>query len=82
MLKDVLTQLGTTSVVIAIAGYLFKTWIAHQLEKLKTQNAHELSLKLETARAEWAKDVARLNVHESYLHKKRGNRSVPSFEDD
>jgi hypothetical protein len=71
MLKDVLTQLGTTSFVIAIAGYALKTWIAHQLERLKTQSAHELALKLETARSEWAKDVARLNVHESYLHKRR-----------
>jgi len=71
MLKDILTQLGTTAVVIAIAGYTLKAWIAHQLEKLKTQNAHELALKLEASRAEWSKDLARLNVHESYLHKRR-----------
>jgi len=56
MLKDILTQIGVTSVVIGIAGYLFKMW---------------LSLKLETVRSEWAKDVARLNVHESHLHKRR-----------
>jgi hypothetical protein len=56
MLKDILTQIGVTSVVIGIAGYLFKMW---------------LSLKLETVRSEWAKEVARLNVHETYLHKRR-----------
>ncbi len=56
MLKDILTQIGVTSVVIGVAGYLFKIW---------------LSLKLETVRAEWTKDVERLKVHESHLHKKR-----------
>ena len=71
MLKDILTQLGSTAVVIAIAGYILKIWIAHQLERFKTQNEHQLALKLESARAEWAKDIARLNVHESYLHQRR-----------
>lgn len=71
MLKDIITQLGSTAVVIAIAGYILKTWIAHQLEGLKTQSEHQLALKLESARAEWAKDIARLNVHESYLHQRR-----------
>ena len=35
MLKDIITQLGSTTVVIAIAGYILKTWIAHQLEGFK-----------------------------------------------
>jgi hypothetical protein len=71
MLKEILTQLGTTAVVIAIAGWLLKTWITHQLENLHSRNSHDLALKLEDARAAGAKDVARLNVHESYLHKRR-----------
>jgi hypothetical protein len=71
MLTQILTQLGTTAVVIAIAGWFLKTWISHQFENLQAAHAHNLALKLEAARAEWAKDVARLNVHENYLHTRR-----------
>ena len=68
MFKEILAQLGTTSVVVAAAVFLMKTWLTHQLERLKTQNSHTLSLKLEEIRADWAKDVARLNVREGCLH--------------
>lgn len=71
MLNDILIQLGATTVVVGIAGYLLKTWIAHQLEGVKAEHAHELAVKLEHTRAEVAKEVARLSVHESYLHKRR-----------
>lgn len=71
MLTQILTQLGTTVVVIAIAGWSLRTWISHQFENLQATHAHNLALKLEAARAQWAKDVARLNVHENYLHTKR-----------
>lgn len=71
MIKDILTQLGSTAVVIAIAGYIFKTWVAHKLESLASQNKHDLDLKLEMAKTEFAKEIAKLNVHESYLHKRR-----------
>ena len=71
LVKEILTQLGTTAFVIAVAGYVMKAWITHQLERLKEQHAHQLALKLETVRGDWAKEVARLNVHEAYLHKRR-----------
>lgn len=71
MLTEILTQLGTTAVVMAIAGWLLKTWISHQFENFHTKHVHNFALKLEAARAEWAKDVARLNVRENYLHTRR-----------
>ena len=71
MLNDILTQLGATTVVVGIAAYLLKTWIAHQLEKLKAQNAHELAVKVEHIRAEVAKEVARLGVHQWWAMKRR-----------
>lgn len=71
MIKEILTQLGSTAVVIAIAGYIFKTWTAHQLNRMATQNKHQLDLQLELARSVWAKETAKINVHESYLHKRR-----------
>ncbi len=71
MLYDILTQLGTTTVVIAIAGFIFKLWISHHFKKLINESEHQLAIKLESVRAEWAKDVAKLGVHEEYLHKKR-----------
>lgn len=71
MLTDILTQLGTTTVVIAIAGWALKAWISHQFENFQTKHAHNLALKLEAARSEWTKEVTRLNVHENYLHTRR-----------
>lgn len=71
MLQEILTQLTTTTVVIAVAAWLLKAWISHQLEEFQAKNAHTLALELEAARAEWAKDVARLNVHEEFLHTRR-----------
>jgi hypothetical protein len=71
MLTDILMQLSTTAVVITIAGWFLKTWISHQFENFQTKHAHNLALKLEAARSEWAKEVARLNVHENYLHTRR-----------
>ena len=71
MLTEILTQLTTTAVVIAIAGWFLKTWIAHQFENFQATHAHNLALKLEATRGQWAKDVARLGVHENYLHTRR-----------
>ena len=71
MLQEILTQLTTTTVVVAIAAWLLKAWISHQLEEFQVKNAHTLALELETVRAEWAKDLARFNVHENYLHTRR-----------
>jgi len=55
-----LAQLGSTAAVIAIAAYIAKTWVTRQLDKMATQNTHE-----------FAKQIAKLNVHEPYLHKRR-----------
>ena len=71
MLNEILTHLGATAVVVAIAAYVLKTWIFHQLQDAELKYAHDLAVKLEHGRAEVAKDIARLNVHEDYLHKKR-----------
>lgn len=71
MLTDILTQLGTTAMVVAIAGWVSRTWVSHQFKNLQTSHAHNLALKLEAAPAEWAKDVARLSVHENFLHTRR-----------
>lgn len=60
MLEDILTQLGSTAVVISIGAYAAKEWVEHQMEKISTQNSHEL-----------ARQLAKLNVHEPYLHKRR-----------
>lgn len=60
MLEDIITQLGSTAVVISIGAYVAKKWIEHQIEKMSTQNSHEL-----------ARQLAKLNVHEPYLHKRR-----------
>jgi len=71
MINEILAQLGTTTVVIAIAGFIFKIWISHYFENLVKKSEHQLAIKLESVKADWAKDVAKLNVHEEYLHKKR-----------
>src|SRR5690554_8100381 len=60
VLEDIITQLGSTAVVISIGAYVAKKWIEHQIEKMSTQNSHEL-----------ARQLAKLNVHEPYLHKRR-----------
>jgi len=60
MIKEILTQIGSSAVVIAIAAYIAKTWVKHQLDKVAAQNSHEL-----------AKQIAKLNVHEPHLHKRR-----------
>ena len=60
MLGDIITQLGSTAVVISIGAYFAKKRIEHQIEKVSTQNSHEL-----------ARQLAKLNVHEPYLHKRR-----------
>jgi hypothetical protein len=71
ILGDFLVQIGGTAVALAIAGYLARIWLTHQFDKARAQNSHELAVKLEAVRAEWAREIARLNVHESYLHKRR-----------
>lgn len=71
MLNEILTQLSTTAVVMAIAGWLLKTWISNQFRNLEATHEQNLALKLEETRAQWAKDVARLSVHENYLHTRR-----------
>jgi len=71
MIIDILTKLGTSTVVMVIAVYVLKNWIRHQFEKNKTSSDHQLNLTIETIRAEWAKEVAKLNVHETYLHQRR-----------
>lgn len=71
LLTEIVTQLGTTAVVVAITGWLLKTWISHQLEHFHTKYTHTFALKLEEARAAWARDIARLNIHENYLHTRR-----------
>jgi hypothetical protein len=71
MLTEILTQLGTTTVVIGVAGWILRSWTSHQFENLQTRHAHSLALKLEAVRADWAKDLARLNVRENYLHTRR-----------
>ena len=60
MIENILTQIGSSAVVIAISAYIAKTWVKHQLDKVTAQNSHEL-----------AKQIAKLNVHESHLHKRR-----------
>lgn len=60
VLEDILTQIGSTAVVISIGAYAAKKWIEHQLNKIATQSSHEL-----------ARQLAKLNVHEPYLHKRR-----------
>lgn len=60
MIEDILTQLGTTAVVIAIAAFIAKAWLAHQLDRMSARNSHEL-----------AKQIAKLRVHEPHLHKRR-----------
>ncbi len=69
--KDLFAQLAATSVVIAIAGYLLKMWLANRLDRDKSDHEHELEVHLEVLRADWARDLARLNVHETYLHARR-----------
>lgn len=59
-MEEILKQLGSTAVVIAIAAYIAKTWLTHQLDRMSAQNSHEL-----------AKQVAKLNAHEPHLHKRR-----------
>lgn len=60
MLEDILVQLGSTAVVISIGAYAAKKWVEHQLNRISMQNSHEL-----------ARQLAKLNVREPYLHKRR-----------
>lgn len=60
MIEDILTQIGSSAVVIAIAAYIAKTWVKHQLSRMTAHNSHEL-----------AKQIAQLNLHEPHLHKRR-----------
>ncbi|MBE4026705.1 hypothetical protein HJ129_01430 [Vibrio parahaemolyticus] len=66
-----LAQLFSTSLVVSIAGFLMKSWFTHHLSKLEKNNLHELNVQLESLKAQWTKETAKLNVHESYLHKKK-----------
>lgn len=80
MLDTIIAQLVTTGTVVAVAGFFMRSWFTLQLDKLKKQNAHELSLQLEAAKAEWAKDIAKLSVHEPYLHSNRTELIEDLFE--
>ncbi|MBE4382399.1 hypothetical protein HJ030_04405 [Vibrio parahaemolyticus] len=66
-----LAQIFSTSLVVSIAVFLMKSWFTHHLSKLEKNNLHELNVQLESLKAQWTKETAKLNVHESYLHKKR-----------
>lgn len=70
-LESLLTQLVSTSVVIAAGGFILRAWVTHQLEKQRERHAHDLNVKLEEMRAAVAVEVARLAVREPHLHAKR-----------
>lgn len=71
MIENLLTQLGTTSVVVAVAGYFLRSWLSYQIQTLRSDHEHQNTIQIETIRAEFTKDIARLNIHENYLHRKR-----------
>ena len=71
MIENLLTQLGTTAVVIAVAGYLFRSWFSYQIQSLRSAYEHQNSIQLEAIRAEFSKDITRLGIHENYLHRRR-----------
>ena len=71
MIEDLLTQLGTTSVVVAVAGYLLRSWLLYQIQSLRSDYEHQNSIQIETIRAEFSKDVTRLGIYENYLHRRR-----------
>ncbi len=71
MIENLLTQLGTTAIVIAVAGYLFRSWLSYQIQSLRSAYEHQNSIQLEAIRAEFSKDITRLGVHENYLHRRR-----------
>ncbi len=68
---NILAQLLSTSVVVGVAGFAMKSWFTHHLSKLEKSNIHELNIQLESLKAQWTKETAKLNVHESYLNNKR-----------
>ena len=71
MIENLLTQLGTTSAVVAVAGYLLRSWLSYQIQALRNDYEHQNAIQIETIRAEFSKDIARLNIHENYLHRRR-----------
>ncbi len=71
VISSLLTELAATTVIIAVAGWILRTTLSHLIEKLHRQQTHSLALDLEGARGKISRDLARLNVHESYLHKRR-----------
>ena len=71
MIQDLLTQLGTTGVVVAVAGYFFRSWMSYEIQSLRSDYEQQHLIHLETIRAEFSKDIARLSIHENYLHRRR-----------
>ncbi len=71
MIENLLTQLGTTTAVVAVAGYLLRSWFSYQIQLLRSDYEHQNTIQIETIRAEFSRDLARLNIHENYLHRKR-----------
>ena len=71
MIEDLLTQLGTTAFVVAVAGYLLRSWLSYQIQSLRSAYEHQHSIQIETIRAEFSKDITRLGIYENYLHRKR-----------
>lgn len=60
MTEEILTQVGSTAAVVTVAAYFARTWIKHQLNSLSAKHSHALE-----------RQIAKLNVHEPYLHKRR-----------
>jgi len=71
MLIEFLSQAGATAIALGIAAYLSRTWLTHQFDKIENKYAHDLAIQLESVRADLAKEIARINVRENYLHKRR-----------
>ena len=71
VIENILTQLGATTVVVAVAGYLLRSWLSYQIRSLRTHYEHKNSIQIETIRNEFSKDITRLGIHENYLHRRR-----------
>jgi hypothetical protein len=61
--------------LLGALGFLLKLWLdkrlSHHLDILKDEYSHRLNSELEHFKSELAKDIARFNIREAWIHEKR-----------
>ena len=71
MINQILTNIGTTAVVVGIAGYLAKLWIERLVARSDKRYAHNLDISRQQLQRDFSQELSKTQLQESFLHKKR-----------